>query len=479
MADHFPSSGMTRRTFLSAMAASAVLAACGGDNEGSAPSPTDKEAASKAGAPTETTFTEPTKKLSGSLSILLWSHFVPSHDVWFDPFAKDWGSKVGLAVSVDHINNAEIPGRVAAEVAAQAGHDLIQYIAPLSQFEPSVLDLKDVTEEAERRFGKQLEVCRKTSFNPKTGVFYAYSPGWVPDPGDYRKTLWQQVGLPNGPSTWDELLQGGTEIKQKLGVQMGIGMSQEIDSNMAARALIWSFGGSVQDQNENVVINSPQVIDAVDFMAKLFKQTMTDEVFAWNAASNNQGLVAGQMSYIVNSISAWRTAQDANPAVADDVFFVPALKGPATALAAQHVLYNWIVPKYAKNPDAAKEFLIHYTANMAQATYQSKLYDFPAFTSTVPQLNNWLADDPFSTTDKTKLTFMKIEDALKWTTNIGHPGPASTAVGEVMGTFVVPNMMARAARGQQTAKESVAQAEQEIKAIYDKWRKQGLVGGTS
>jgi ABC-type glycerol-3-phosphate transport system substrate-binding protein len=185
------------------------------------------------------------------------------------------------------------------------------------------------------------------------------------------------------------------------------------------------------------------------------------------------------MSYIFNSISAWRTAQDANPAVADDVFFVPALKGPATALAAQHVLYNWIVPKYAKNPDAAKEFLIHYTANMAQATYQSKLYDFPAFTSTVPQLNNWLADDPFSTTDKTKLTFMKIEDALKWTTNIGHPGPASTAVGEVMGTFVVPNMMARAARGQQTAKESVAQAEQEIKAIYDKWRKQGLVGGTS
>ncbi|MBW3615418.1 MAG: extracellular solute-binding protein, partial [Actinobacteria bacterium] len=403
---------ISRRQFMQGAAAMAVFAACGSDDNGAAPSPQD--VAQAAGAPTETTFREPSSKLGGQLSILLWSHFVPNHDQWFDPFAKAWGAKTGVNVTIDHINNAEIPGRVAAEIAAGSGHDLVQNIAPLAQFEPSVLNLKDVNDEAERRFGKQLEICRRTSFNPKTGVYYAYSPGWVPDPGDYRKSLWAQVGMPDGPSSWDELLEGGTEIKQKLGVQMGIGMSQEIDSNMAARALIWSYGGSIQDKDENVVLNSPETIDAVQFMAKLFKQTMTEEVFAWNAASNNQGLIAGQLSYIINSISAWRTAQEANPAVADDVFFVPALKGPATALAAQHVLYNWIVPKHAKNPDAAKEFLLHYTANMAHATYNSKLYDFPAFVDTVPQLDGWLSDDPFSTTNKGKLAFLKIEDSLKW-----------------------------------------------------------------
>jgi multiple sugar transport system substrate-binding protein len=234
----------------------------------------------------------------------------------------------------------------------------------------------------------------------------------------------------------------------------------------------------VQDEHENVTINSPETIEAVEFMSRLFKATMTDEVFAWNAASNNQGLIAGNLSYIINSISAWRTAQDANPTVADDVFFVPALKGPKTALAAQHVLYNWVVPSYAKNPDAAKEFLLHYATNMPQATYHSKLYDFPAYTKTVPQLNDWLAADPFSKANNDKLKFLKIEDALKWSTNIGHPGPASTAIGEVFGTFVIPNMMARCARGQQSAKDSVAQAEREIKAIFDKWRSRGLVGGT-
>ena len=56
-------------------------------------------------------------------------------------------------------------------------------------------------------------------------------------------------------------------------------------------------------------LNSPETVAAVEFMTRLYKQAMTDEVFSWNPASNNQGLIAGKLSYIVNSISAWRTAQ--------------------------------------------------------------------------------------------------------------------------------------------------------------------------
>src|SRR5207302_5408350 len=132
-------------------------------------------------------------------------------------------------------------------------------------------------------------------------------------PGDFRKARSQEARLANGPSTYDELLKGGTEIVKAQSVHMGIGMSNEIDSNMAARALIWSFGGSVQDAHENVVLNSPETVKAVEFMVKLFKAAMTPEVFAWNAASNNQGLTAGNLSYILTSISAYRTAQTANP----------------------------------------------------------------------------------------------------------------------------------------------------------------------
>ncbi len=466
---------ISRRTFIVGVGAATVLVACGKNHPSGSSATTGAKKA--AGAPTETKFTEPSSKLSGDLRILLWSHFVPKHDQWFDPFAKDWGSKVGVNVTVDHIDNTQIPARIAAEIAAGQGHDLIQYIAPLSQFEPSVLDLTDVVTEAEKRFGKMLDLCRKSSFNPTTKHYYAYAPGWVPDPGDYRKSLWQQVGKADGPSSWDDLLAAGAEIKTKTGNRVGIGMSPEIDSNMAARALIWSFGGSEQDEGENVVLNSPETVAAVEFMAKLYKQAMTDEVFGWNPASNNQGLIAGQLSYILNSISAWRTAQGANPQVADDVFFVKALNGPKAGLAAQHVMYNWIVPKFAKGADAAKEFLLHYTNNFDQASYNSQLYDFPAFKDRVPRLDDWTASDPFGAKPADKLALLKFDDAVKWTTNIGHPGPASTAIGEVFGTFVLPNMMAAAARGTKPD-EAVATAEKQVKTIFDKWRQKGLVGGT-
>jgi multiple sugar transport system substrate-binding protein len=461
---------LSRRALLQAAGLTAVASAVGAcaSEESGPPAP-------PAGAEPEPTFTEPSQKLSGSLKILLWSHFVPSHDKWFDPFAKDWGKKVGVDVTVDHINNAEIPARTAAEIQAGSGHDVIQYIATLSQFEPAVVDLSDIVQEANKRWGNQLDLCKKSSFNPNTNRFYAYAPGWVPDPGDYRKSLWQDVGLPDGPATWDDLLRGGAEIKAKKGIQLGIGLSQEIDSNMAGRALLWSFGASEQDENERVVINSPETVAAVEFMTKLFKQTMTNEVFSWNAASNNQGLIAGKLSYILNSISAWRTAQEANPVVADDVYFTPALRGPKEAKVAQHVMYNWIVPKHAENADAAKEFLLHYTANFPLVTWHSKLYDFPAWPKLVPNIKTWLGKDPFGAKPADKLAFLA--DALPWSTNIGNPGPANPAIGEVFGTFVIPNMFARAARGELSPTASVAQAERQINAIFAKWRARKLVGG--
>jgi ABC-type glycerol-3-phosphate transport system substrate-binding protein len=458
---------ISRRDLLWLAAVATAAAACGGGDNAGPP-----EATVPAPSPT---FNSPTSALSGGLSILMWSHFVPSHDEWFDKFTKDWGKRVGVEVSIDHINNTEIVARTAAEIQAKQGHDLIQYIAPLSQFEPSVVDMKDVAQEAQKRHGEQLPLCVKSSQNSTTGKHYAYAPAWAPDPGDYRRSLWEGVGLPNGPASWDDLLRGGAEIKKNKNIQMGLGMSQEIDSNMVGRALMWSYGASIQDENERVVINSPETVAAVEFMQRLFKQTMTNEVFSWNPASNNQGLIAGQMSFIVNSISAWRTAQEVNPEVADDIYFVPALKGPKAALAAQHVMYNWIVPSHAKNVDAAKQFLLHYTDNLAPAAYHSKLYDLPAFPKVVPQLNGWLDKDPFGAKPATKLAVLK--NATEWSVNVGHPGPANTAIGEVFATFIIPNMYAKAARGEMTPQQAVADAERQIKPIFDKWRRRGLVGG--
>ena len=413
------------------------------------------------------------------LRILQWSHFIPAYDTWFDGFAKQWAKDNGVTITVDHIDNADLPARSASEINAGQGHDLIEWIVPPSSLEPSLLDLTDIVQEAEQKHGPQISFCKASSFNPTTNRHYGFCHTWTPDPGDYRKSLWEPVGLPNGPSTWDELLTGTTEIKKRSSVPAGIGMSQEVDSNMAARALIWSFGGSIQDAHQNVAINSPQVIDAVDYMARLFKQSMTNEIFSWTAASNNQGLIAGRLSYILNSISAYRSAQGSNPDVANDIFFVPALKGPSgKGFVAEHVVRSYIIPKYSKNVDTAKKFLLFLADHSVDTAKNSKLYDFPAFKNSPAwsQLPGWLDSDPFKSQPANKLALLK--DAESWSTNVGYPGPASAAESEVFNTFVLPNMMADAAKGT-PAKQAVAKAEAQIKPVFQKWRKQGLVGGNA
>ncbi len=253
----------------------------------------------------EEVVTKPTRELK----ILQWDHFIPGYDEWFDSFATQWGEDNGVNVTVDHVNIAEVRGRVTAEIATGEGHDLYEHLSPPASFEVDMMDLTDLNQEAQRRFGNQCSVCTKSSFNPTTGKFYGFCHGWIPDPGDYRKSLWDMIGKPEGPNTWADLLEYGTRIKEEIGVGMGIGMSKEIDSNMANRALLWSYGASIQDENGQVVINSPETIAAIEYMIQLYNNTMTDEVFNWKAASNNQALIAAKASYILNSISAYRTAQ--------------------------------------------------------------------------------------------------------------------------------------------------------------------------
>src|SRR5690242_19054226 len=78
------------------------------------------------------------------LKILQWAHFVPAYDKWFDPWAKDWGAKRGVEVSVDHVGCADVVPRATAEVAAQSGHDVHMFIGLASAFEEHVVDLKEV-----------------------------------------------------------------------------------------------------------------------------------------------------------------------------------------------------------------------------------------------------------------------------------------------------------------------------------------------
>lgn len=436
-----------------------------------------------------------------TLKILQWSHFVPTYDKWFDAFAKAWGEANGVKVTVDHINIADLVTTTTSEMSANSGHDIIELGPEAAQFTPNVLDMADVNQEAAKQFGPIVDIIKRVSYNPVVKQWYAFCHGWTVDCGDYRYSLWKKAGMDTGPSTWMQLLDVGEKIRKEQGVEVGIGMSQELDSNMVARSVLWSWGASVQDADDNVILgtgkNRELAIGAVKYMADLYHRTMTPAIFAWNAASNNQDLIAGKASYIVNSISAYRSAQETKPDIAKDVFFTGPLAGPSgDAWANVHVLYNYIIPKFAKaREDVAKRFILHLAANYDQAMYYSKLYNSPSYfgtpvpsgdrtypavkdAKTLKDLNDvWFTNDPFKLPGEADGKLKPLIPATKWTTNLGHPGYSNPAVGEVFNTFVLPNMMAKAARGDLKPEQAVDQAAKQIESIYAQWRGRGLIGG--
>ena len=407
------------------------------------------------------------KQLAGTLRIAQWSHFVPAYDKWFDGvYTKRWGQANDTEVIVDHINQADIPARAAAEVAAQSGHDLFWFLAPPAQYEDQVIDHTDVVKAISKKRGKMADVCYRSTYNPRTKKYFAFADTYAPDPVHWRKDYWTQVGFPNGPTTWDVVLKAAPKLRD-IGHPIGIGMSNEIDSNMALMAMMMCFGGYVQNAQQHVVINSKGTRDALKYAASLFKAGMSNEIFAWSAASNNQAMLAGRLSLALNAISIVRSAETTNLPFAKDLRLSPIPAGPKGCVGLEHVMGCYVIWKFAKNKPMAKKFLIDLEVQYTGAFENSRFYNFPSFPASVSNLSRRLARDPNQPSGKYNVlqTINK-----KYTHNVGYPGYSNAAMDEVFNKFLIPQMFAEVAQGKMTPAEAASAAQRDIGKIFAKWR---------
>ncbi|MGH8162188.1 MAG: extracellular solute-binding protein, partial [Gammaproteobacteria bacterium] len=159
------------------------------------------------------------------LSITQWSHFVPRYDKWFNAYAEQWGAANGVKVTVQHISYADLNSTLAAAIAAKKGPTIMEMLATPAAFIQGLQPLNDVNQAAEATWGKGVNPCTHQAYLPVKHEWYAYCVGWVPDPGDYRVSLWKAAGYPNGPETYQDLLDGGIKIFKKTGIPVGVGMS--------------------------------------------------------------------------------------------------------------------------------------------------------------------------------------------------------------------------------------------------------------
>src|SRR5215831_3666163 len=352
-----------------------------------------------------------------TLTIVQWSHFVPAFDSWFDKFAQDWGTKNGITVTVDHIPEQNIAARAAAEVSAQSGHDLFMRNGAGGPhlYRKYLIDMTKLVDYVESKYGKVSVIGRQIAYNGDDKTWSAYPDYYINNPGMYRKDLWDEIGMT--PDTWDDVRSGGAKLKAK-GHPVGMSLARSNDPSLAWRGVLWSYGASVQDESgKHVVLDSKAAVEAVKFVAALYKEAMTSEVLSWDDASNNKYIDSGVASYIVNPISAYRSCQQINPELADKVFFWKCPKGPARRLvgAASNSYGIW---KFAKNKDAGLEFLKYYADHWVDAFKASTGYNMPIFANIVPKPMPLLSNDPTSTPhDKLAV----LQDSDQWSAATGYP----------------------------------------------------------
>ena len=178
----------------------------------------------------------------------------------------------------------------------------------------------------------------------------------------------------------------------------------------------------------------------------------------------------------MNAISIARSAETSgNTALSDDTWLAPIPRGSVRALGNEHVMGVFFIWKFAQNKEAAKKYIIDQQLGYRDHFVNSGFYNFPAWTNAVKggftAMNKLAAADPHKPRGKyTILTTI----ARKYTTNVGYPGYANAAIGDIFNQFLIPQMFAQVAQGKMTAEDAARSMQGQFRTIFAKWRAQGL-----
>lgn len=120
----------------------------------------------------------------------------------------------------------------------------------------------------------------------------------------------------------------------------------------------WSFGGSFLDSTGKVTANDPSIVKALEWETNYAKQLGLQDVTSFTSSAGsdaNNPFITGQLSMMVNG--NWMISQIAqyNPKLNYGITYIPTPTGKDfTTFVGGRVL---IIPKGAKNEDAAWEFV--------------------------------------------------------------------------------------------------------------------------
>jgi multiple sugar transport system substrate-binding protein len=409
--------------------------------------------------------------LAGELSIVQWAHFVPRYNAWFRTWAQAWGEQNDVEVTVDLEVYTLLPQLAAAEARTRRGHDIFGFLSPPARYEEHVIDHSAIVREVERASGPYGELGRKSTYNPKTKRFFGVSDYHVPAPLIWRHDVWNQIG--RSPATWEHVREAAASLNAS-GHPIGLGMANDADSNVALLSLLMCFGAFLQDEAGVLTIDSQNTVEAVEFMAELQARSGESAVFDWNVTSNNQFVLSGRGSLIVNAISPIRRADDLGMPFARELWIWPVPHGPRGRLGPGQYTSVYSVWNFARNREAAERFVADLCLASSEATPAADFFNFPSFPGAHPDKEIYKAAAADQRAPMGKYSILTTV-ASRYTANAGYPGHTNAAVQETLDRFLIPQMFARVAQGRMTADDSVRATGAQMRPIWRKWRAMGRV----
>ena len=385
--------------------------------------------------------------------------YIPSSDVELKKQAAVFSKEKGVGINIETIAHLQLPAKVASQVHAKSGHDIVALGPGAAELYKDLLaDVSELAEELGKAYGGWYEFAKDMSMvNGKWKTvpwwYFAY-------PLVVRSDLLKEVGE-SKIDTYDDLLRVGKKLKVR-GHPVGIALGHCIDATISCHCVLGAFGGRyVAEDSKTIVIDSAETARALEYMKKLFEEAMEPAVLSWDDAGNNRHMLSGRGSVTINSTAIYCLARDKkmmldNKPLAELLDHYVPPQGPAgyCSYAPSACLGIW---NFAKNISGAKEFLRYHISreNFNNWITAGQGYNMPMLKE-FEKNPVWDADPKYKFVKEYGPT-MHIQ---------GWPGKPTMYSNIVTNLYIVPDMFAAVATGKKSVPEAIKWAEKEIKQVY-------------
>jgi ABC-type glycerol-3-phosphate transport system substrate-binding protein len=279
------------------------------------------------------------------------------------------------------INIQYLDWRVFTEklVAAHAGGVLpdvfqagAEYVAPLAT-KGMALDLDSYIDSWGQRDDFYDSAWNTVTYQGKT---YGVPVLSAPQTLMYRKDMLQSAGVEQPPATWDELEQVAMKATKRDGDKFAIAGFNARPIWQQYMWFLFQNGGDVFTADGQVVVNSPEAVEALDYFSRLFNQDKVASKSSIAAPTANVGAMAANLvaMQLGNQLTV-RDFRQNNPSQAANLVVAE----PTSRK--QQVTTNWTdwlaIAQQSKHPDAAWKFVQFVAEKDNLLKYNETMYFIP------------------------------------------------------------------------------------------------------